>query len=331
MPDAKVSNIKMADAQNDNKKMTDAVLSVTENDKEICIRQMEGTFEYILDKRTGMFAKMRYHKQEMLTRPMEVNIWRAPTDNDMHIKSEWYRARYNRTYTRTHEVSVEFSNSVLQKSVIATELRAKDDVKIKCKMALVADAVQNILALNVVWTVSGDGALTYEVLAEKNPEFPVLPRFGIRMFLPEDYEQIEFFGMGPMESYADKHRAANHGIYAMHIKEMHEDYLCPQENGSHYDCSYVIVEGSRQELQVVSERAFSFNASVYTQEELEAKHHNFELKTCGSSVLCIDDAQNGIGSGSCGPLPKKKYLLDNLALNFKVKLIPYVFLNGEKK
>ena len=66
-----------------------------------------------------------------------------------------------------------------------------------------------------------------------------LPRFGVRMFLDKKLADIRYFGMGPQESYRDKHQAASHGLYRANVGDLHEDYIRPQENGSHYDCEYV--------------------------------------------------------------------------------------------
>ena len=126
-----------------------------------------------------------------------------------------------------------------------------------------------------------------------------------------------------MESYCDKHRASSHGIYGGYIEDLHEDYIRPQENGSHYDCSYVTVESDHYKLEALAEKSFSFNVSVYTQEELTAKKHNFELQPSDNTILCLDYAQSGIGSNSCGPDLLEKYRLDSKEFEFGIKLIPY--------
>ena len=82
---------------------------------------------------------------------------------------------------------------------------------------------------------------------------------------------------------------------------MHEDYLKPQENGSHYKCRELIVGDENQNKIFVYAKDFSFNVSHYTEEMLEKAEHNFELKESDSVVLCIDTKMSGIGSGSCGP------------------------------
>ena len=106
--------------------------------------------------------------------------------------------------------------------------------------------------------------------------------------------------------------------------ELHEDYIRPQENGSHADCDYVTVTGGRWGLAAVSEQRFSFNASIYTQEELEKKKHNYELEPSGSTVLCLDYKQNGIGSNSCGPVLGEKYKLNKESFTFRIKMAPFV-------
>ena len=87
---------------------------------------------------------------------------------------------------------------------------------------------------------------------------------------------------------------------------MHEDYIKPQENGSHYDCSYLRLAGGGAAFTVVGE-SFSFSALPYTQEELTSKRHSFELLPCGDTVLCIDGYQAGVGSNSCGPALDEAY------------------------
>ena len=132
---------------------------------------------------------------------------------------------------------------------------------------------------------------------------------------------MTYSGIGPVESYIDKRNAGYHGVFQTAVEDMHEDYLRPQENGSHTDCDYVKLSGKDQCIYAVSGQTFSFNASVYTQEELTSKAHSYELENCGSTVLCLDYAQNGIGSNSCGPELSKKYRLDQENFEFDIKLV----------
>ena len=262
-------------------------------------------FRYCLDKRTGLFREMEYNGKPLIKRPMEVNLWRAPTDNDMYIKSEWYRAGYDRAYVRAYE---------------AKARRSEDSVQICCTMSMAAAAVQKILLMDTVWTVFANGEIELFMKVRREPEFPMLPRFGLRLFLPREFDRVSYCGMGPMESYCDKHRAASYGIYRAGVDELHEDYIKPQENGSHWGCSYVTAEKEDLGLFVYGEKDFSFQASIYSQEELTRKKHNYELIPEGATVLCLDYGQSGVGSNSCGPELSGAYRLEEKEFEFHIKM-----------
>lgn len=289
------------------KTVTDSELQVSEDDTQIHIKGRE--FAYTIDRRTALFTEMKFAGREYLNHPMELNIWRAPTDNDMYIKSEWKKAHYDKAYTRAYTTEV---------------VQGKHGVKITSHASVVAETVQKILDVTITWKIEAAGKIDADIAVTKDDEFPDLPRFGVRMFLDKKLSAARYFGMGPQESYCDKHQAASHGLYHANVDDLHEDYIRPQENGSHYDCEYVELNNSRYGIVVSAENAFSFNASYYTQEELEKKTHNYELTESDSVVFCVDYALNGIGSNSCGPVVLDQYRFDDVLFRFQFTLIPYV-------
>ncbi|RGF21535.1 glycoside hydrolase family 2 TIM barrel-domain containing protein [Dorea sp. AM10-31] len=289
------------------KTAVDSELQVNENDTQIHIKGRE--FAYTIDKRTALFTEMKFAGREYLNHPMELNIWRAPTDNDMYIKSEWKKAHYDKAYTRAYTTEV---------------VQGKHGVKITSHASVVAETVQKILDVTITWKIEAAGKIDADIAVTKDDEFPDLPRFGVRMFLDKKLSAARYFGMGPQESYCDKHQAASHGLYQTNVDDLHEDYIRPQENGSHYDCEYVELNNSRYGTVVSAENTFSFNASYYTQEELEKKTHNYELTESDSVVFCVDYALNGIGSNSCGPVVLDQYRFDDVLFRFQFTLIPYV-------
>ena len=281
---------------------TSAPLHISETNTEFVISG--SNFEYTFDRNTGNFAGIVVDGQELLSAPCDKTIWRAPTDNDRNIKNEWFRAHYDMVSERTYETSCIIKN---------------DLAVITCTSCLSAPTVQPVLRINAEWTVSAEGTITAGMHVTKNPEFPVLPRFGARMVLRKDMRNVNYIGMGPYESYIDKHHASWHGAFSASIDEMHEDYIMPQENGSHFDCSYVQISApgandgadrTSHSIAVTSAVPFSMNASPYTAEELTNAAHNYELSESDKSVLCIDYRQNGIGSNSCGPELDEKYRFD---------------------
>ena len=289
------------------KTVTDSELQVSEDDTQIHIKGRE--FTYTIDRRTALFTEMKFAGREYLNHPMELNIWRAPTDNDMYIKSEWKKAHYDKAYTRAYTIEV---------------VQGKHGVKITSHASVVAETVQKILDVTITWKIEAAGKIDADIAVTKDDEFPDLPRFGVRMFLDKKLSAARYFGMGPQESYCDKHQVMSH-VYHANVDDLHEDYIRPQENGSHYDCEYVELNNSRYGIVVSAENAFSFNASYYTQEELEKKTHNYELTESDSVVFCVDYALNGIGSNSCGPVVLEQYRFDDVLFRFQfTTLIPYI-------
>ena len=279
---------------------------IEDTDRYLKITGKKQGYVYVFNKLTGLFEKMYAGNKQLFTQPMELNIWRAPTDNDRKIKLEWMNAHYDQSYARAYETTYEL---------------AEGTILIHSVIGLMAPTVQKVLEVKADWKITPDGAVSVKMQVERDLEFPMLPRFGLRLFLDREFTDVTYSGIGPAESYVDKRHAGYHGVFQTAVEDMHEDYLRPQENGSHTDCDYVKLSGKDQSIYAVSAQTFSFNASVYTQEELTKKAHSYELEPCGSTVLCLDYAQNGIGSNSCGPELSKKYRLDQKNFEFDMKLV----------
>lgn len=267
-------------------------------------------FKYTYNKNTGVFDQMVYNNEIILAKPMNYNIWRAPTDNDKIMCEKWKASGYDRTVSRVYSTSVSQLGS---------------SIRIVSELSISAVYIQRILNISAQWIIGETGTVAFNIQVEKNMEMPFLPRFGLRFFLPKEINNVEYFGYGPYESYADKHRASYLGEFKSKVKDMHEDYIRPQENGSHWSCHYIkLLSDDGVGLAATNNETFCFNVSHYTQEELEAKKHNYELEESGYTVLCLDYTQSGIGSNSCGPELAKKYRFDAQRFEFNMTFKPIV-------
>jgi len=280
------------------------IVAVEECDRKIVI---EGeNFRYVFNKFTGGFDSLVKDNVTLLNKPMEYNLWRAPTDNDMYIRKEWEAAGYDRTTVRVYGVAT---------------VQKDGNTVITADLAVSAVSIQRILKIESKWTIHSDGKISVHMIADRDTNLPFLPRFGLRLFLPKSLSKVEYFGYGPNESYADKHRSSFIGRFASKVADTHEDYLKPQENSSHYGCKYAeVYDLAGNGLKAYSD-SFSFNVSRYTQEELTSKTHNFELEECGSTVLCLDCKISGIGSNSCGPALNKEYCFDDEHFEYNMDFV----------
>lgn len=262
-------------------------------------------YQYIFNKLSGTFDSIVVDQATRIAKPIEFNIWRAMIDNDHPNAKEWLAAGYNRTMVRVYSVTVKEESAC---------------TKIDCKLAITAIQIQHILDLTVTWIIGKDGTLSVDIHANRGVEFPFLPRFGLRFFLPKEYVQATYLGFGPKESYIDKHQSTYFGKFNSVINDMYEDYIYPQENSSHYHCEQVSLKANQHTIKVTAEQPFSFSATRYSQEQLSEKAHNFELQPEDTTIFCLDYKMSGVGSGACGPMLNKKYQLDEQEFSCKFTL-----------
>ncbi len=278
-------------------------LNVEETEKLLYIRG--NGFTYIFNKISGLFEELSRENKKLLELPMEFNLWRAPTDNDRNIKNEWQKAGYDRTTVRVYQALVS---------------EKAGEVTIDVKLAIAAIQREHMVDADITWTVKADGSISCQGKALRNTKMPYLPRFGLRLFLPKSFDQVQYFGYGPYESYLDKHQSSYIGLFEQKVSDMFEDYIFPQENSSHCACSYLKLKASDASatpaLVITADKSFAFNASEYTQEELTNKMHNYELEKSPYTVLCLDYKQSGIGSNSCGPALLPQYRLEEEHFEF---------------
>lgn len=272
---------------------------------------IEGTgFSCRYDTFAGSFDRMQGPGgAELLDRPIEFNVWRAPTDNDAEMVSQWQYAGYDRTQVRTYGTEA---------------LTGESAVELRTRFSLATVSRQPFVRGTVCWTVDGAGRITVTIDARRDTEFPFLPRFGLRMFLPGQVCRVQYRGMGPGESYRDKHRASWHGCFEADLRQQTIPYLKPQEYGSHWDCDRVALfcADGTPALWAESFRPFAFSAGFHTQEALTATAHAWELVPGDRCVLCLDADQSGIGSNSCGPQLQEQYRLDGDELHAQWTLCP---------
>ncbi|MEG2088365.1 MAG: beta-galactosidase small subunit, partial [Angelakisella sp.] len=255
-----------------------------------------------LDKQTGLPVSLLAEGAELLCAPMQWNIWRAPTDNDREIKADWIAAGYNRAFPRVYDCKVTQDSGM---------------VTIAVQASLLAIDQKRLMTMDVNYTIDCDGGVVLDCHCVKGERMPVLPRFGIRAFLPGSYTDAAYFGYGPDESYTDKRAAALLGRWQEAV-DAKTEHIRPQEERSHFGCSTLRLSGrGLPDFGVTGETDFCFSALRLTQEELEQKAHDFELVPSDHCVLCIDHRQQGLASGSCGPLPIAPHSFDEAEFSFR--------------
>ncbi len=215
--------------------------------------------------------------------PIKPQVFRAPTDNDRSF-GNWLAKDWSRC-------GLDTVRPVCCDGVTAQEFRLPNGT-----IRMTTEQQGN--ELTFTFDCSG--------------ELPELPRLGIVIELPREYEQLEWRGRGPWDNYPDRKTSCPVGLWKSTVSEQYVHYPRPQDSGNHEDCTLVELKGKGvKPLRVEAvDEPFSFSALPYTAQYIASKTHDYELEDEGKTFLSIDCAVMGLGNSSCGPGVLKKYSID---------------------
>src|SRR5450830_1753662 len=257
--------------------------------------------EAVFDGTTGR----RLQLGDLLLDGPRLDVWRAPIDNDRSFSWDprepaWRDLGLHRVQHRTEAVQLHDDELVVHTRVApaGTELG---------------------FAVTYRWRAD-DGGLRLALSVEpEGPWVVALPRLGLRMSLPGELDRVEWFGLGPNESYADSRRAARVGRFSATVDELQTPYVFPQENGNRMGARTLWVRDARGHgLRINGAPELSFTARRWTSESIAAAAHTAELRPTERVWLNLDHAQNGLGSGSCGPGALAPYRLEAAPTEFSL-------------
>ncbi len=268
-------------------------------------------FKLAFDTDTGALTDWEYLDTPLLVSGPALSVWRAPTDNDVCMASEWRKAGLDRLVSRTTAVS--------------WEQAAPQSISLVAETVLAAVSHRPAFSVRYSYTVYGSGDVLLETTAAPlQSGLPPLPRMGLQMTLPVGFNSFAWDGLGPHESYPDRRESVRRGIYSGTVAEQFQNYIRPQENGNKSDVRWAAVTDSRG-LGLLATAQTLLNVSVhhYTTQDLTEAQHTYALTPRPETILHLDYAQSGLGSQSCGPGPLPQYLLQPSEVSFAVRLTPF--------
>ena len=282
------------------------------------IKKDENNITFTTDKVKGSFnlksGRWNYYSlktnERIINNLPEPYFWRAPTDNDFGNNMPerlgvWRNAHYNKAV----------------KSVVLED-SGTTGFKIKVNYLLTDIDVP----YTVQYNIRNDG--TVEVTASINMEsknLPEMPRFGMRMQLSSQFDDLSYYGRGPFENYSDRKSASFIGIYKDKVENQYnKNYIRPQESGYHTDVRWLkLANNSGKGLLITAlDKPICFSAINYRSEDLDPgqtkkQQHPTDLKDRPEVFINIDLAQRGVGGdNSWGAYPHKQYLLTEKSYSY---------------
>ena len=251
-------------------------------------------------------SQLIYNNQIVLTEPLLPYLWRVPTDNDEGGGKNSYADRWRQAgldKIKIEPLSIEY----LQINNYQVKVIVKNSVK----------TTTNEIIYEGHYTVSSDGRITVDNWFSVPSNIPPLARVGLRTALPSDFNEIEWYGRGPHESYDDRKESAFIGIYKGNVEEQHFSHVMPQENGNKTDVRWVRVISGNNAVKFMGLPLINFNIQNYSSESLNdskpSGNNPSDDPVRGEKTwLNIYFKQSGVGGdNSLQPRTHREYLLNN--------------------
>jgi beta-galactosidase/beta-glucuronidase len=259
----------------------------------------------------GWIEAWQVNDTQILVSPLVLNLWRAPTDNDVHIAQEWYLDGLDRTKLYRHQVT--------------WEPDADGSLTITVTGKLAADGSQPKADCVFRYAFLPGGTLQVDLDFTPLDILTRLPRLGFRTQLNQAYHTVTWYGRGPHESYSDRKDSAFVDLYSAKTQGLFHPYLRPQENGNRTDVRWLQFSGDGiPPLTMVGQPQVNFSVHHCSVENLTRARHTNEIVWEPSPFVYIDYSQTGLGSNACGPDTLPQYRLMPEPTHFRFLLLPHV-------
>lgn len=251
-------------------------------------------FQYVFNTHYGNFEYMERGGRVIFEEPVELTVWRAPTDNDKMDSEDWEAANYHKVWNKVYQCERE-ENRIITEGSLAGISRMP------------------FLRYRNIFTIGSDGCIKVSFHGKKRDGSKFLPRLGFEFRLPDDDNIFRYFGRGEKENYVDMICHTRIGMYESRPSLEYVPYARPQEHGNHTGVRRLEVGG----MKFAADRPFEFNVSRYSSQSLTCATHTDELEEDGFVHVRIDYKVSGLGSHSCGPELGERYRMDDPEIEFE--------------
>ena len=237
--------------------------------------------------------------KKLLRQGPRLNIWRAPLDNDgiklmPHRRKgplpEWLEKGFDKVKLATDRAVFSAAGGNLHALAMAPGIAGSE------------------LEFSQELNLRGDGTALCRFTFDVPPAFYDLPRVGVKLELPEDFDRVTYRGLGPLENYRDSDAAAYEGVFEDTADGMFTPYIMPQANGNRTRVLYAACrDASGQGLLIAAPGRMEFSVSRYAQEDMTEARHLSDLKRDGVLHVFCDAFQRGVGTATCGPDALEEY------------------------
>ncbi|MEM7142000.1 MAG: glycoside hydrolase family 2 TIM barrel-domain containing protein [Actinomycetota bacterium] len=228
-------------------------------------------------------------------------LWRAPTDND-GVKQGWMSE-----VKGTRNRWIGWGLDRLEVATDEVRRRTTDDgetITIRRRLIGSSDEATHRTTITLI-----DGRATFDERIVIPKAWGDLPRVGVRFEVPTEFGVLEWFGMGPHETYPDRRGSGVVRRWRSTVEEQYHEYVVPQEHGAHEDTRWFALRDGRRGVRIDADRPVSFSARRHHDAALTGALTIADLTVGDTAEVHLDVAQRGLGTAACGPDALPSYLV----------------------
>jgi beta-galactosidase len=299
-------------------------LAVEETENSITISG--GGFAYAFDTGTGVLGSMKYRGVEMIKKGPGFNVWRAPLANELDA---WGTGRTDIGHRkpgmgRNHangwrSIGLDKLVPLLEEFKLVREL--DDLVELQATVSLSSNNYTTGFDVHYTYLVQGDGRIHIKVSSTPHGHMTQwLPKIGLQMQLPEAFQEMEWHGRGPFETYPDRKTGARMGIYKSTVEDAYVPYIIPQDHGNRTDVHWMSLTSNEGiGLFVTGDKLFHFSAQKYDPGNLDRSYYAFQLKDTDAITLNLDHRVSGVGCTAISVMNKYRVLPEPYQFSFTIQ------------
>lgn len=267
-------------------------------------------FHMIFSRTRGSMVSLKYAGKEYIESLPMPNFWRAITDNDRGNNMAGRHAQWKIASLYAKHTSLELEEHD-EYATITFNYDLQTTPKAFCKVA---------------YTVYGNGKIKVNMSSEVDQDLSAMPAYGLTFKIPADYENFQWYGNGPEETYVDRQHGARLGVFQNKVVDNLSEYVIPQECGNKTAVRWAkIMDNQGEGLKISSEKPFEISVLPYNAHELENAYHHNHLPPVYHTVLTINKTQMGVGGDdSWGAKTHEEYCLPKqipLEFEFMIEMI----------
>ena len=243
---------------------------------------------------TGALSSWIVDGQEMLKAPLEPYFWKPENDNQ-------HAAHFAERVAAWQDAAQKRKMKSLRAEAGGT------CVKVIAEMQLPVGA-----NLTLTYSINDDGKIMVDMdYKPTTNNIPLIPKFGMRMRVPADFNAITYYGRGPWENYPDRKQSAFIGYYKMPLSEFETEYIHPQDNGNRCDVRFFMIANNQSTINIQGCQPLCIRAWDYGEEDLEGVRHPNEISRGRFVNINIDGNIHGVGGADTwGKRTLPQYTID---------------------